>query len=71
MATSVLYGNMSAQMGMQVTDYVAGRPDVFLNAMTFVFLTMAAVVGLGFVCTVVRFVQTRRAEHDAERALNG
>ncbi len=70
-ATSVLYGNMSAQMGMQVTDYVAGRPDVFLNAMTFVFLTMAAVVGLGFVCTVVRFVQTRRAEHDAERALNG
>lgn len=70
-ATSVLYGNMSAQMGTQVTDYVAGRPDVFLNAMTFVFLTMAAVVGLGFVCTVVRFVQTRRAERDAERALNG
>lgn len=70
-ATSVLYGNMSALMGTQVTDYVAGRPDVFLNAMTFVFLTMAAVVGLGFVCTVVRFVQTRRAERDAERALNG
>ena len=70
-ATSVLYSNMSAQMGMQVTDYVTGRPDVFLNAMTFVFLTMAAVVGLGFVCTVVRFVQTRRAERDAGRALNG
>ena len=70
-ATSVLYGNMSAQMGMQVTDYVTGRPDVFLNAMTFVFLTMAAVVGLGFVCTVVRFVQTRRTERDAGRALNG
>lgn len=70
-ATSVLYSNMSAQMGMQVTDYVTGRPDVFLNAMTFVFLTMAAVVGLGFVCTVVRFVQTRRAERGAGRALNG
>ena len=70
-ATSVLYSNMSAQMGMQVTDYVTGRPDVFLNAMTFVFLTMAAVVGLGFVCTVVRFVPTRRAERDAGRALNG
>ena len=65
-ATSVLYGAMSAEMGRPVTDYVDGRPDVFLHAMTFVFLAMAAVVLAGFVCTVVRFVHVRRLERAAE-----
>ena len=70
-ATSVLYGSMSAQMGQQVTDYVDGRPEIFLNAMTFVFLTLAAVVGLGFVCTVVRFVKVRALERSERDRLNG
>ena len=68
-ATSVLYGAMSAEVGYPVTDYVEGRPEVFLGAMTFVFLTLAAVVFLGFVCTVVRFVRVRRSERAAEGRL--
>ena len=66
-ATSVLYGSMSAQLGQHVTDFVDGRPEVFLNAMELVFLVLAAVVGLGFACTVVRFARVRKLERAAER----
>ena len=69
-ATSVLYGTMSVRVGYPVTDYVDGRPDVFLGAMSAVFLTLAAVVALGFVCTVVRFVRVRRLERVEARLEN-
>lgn len=59
--TSALYGNMSAQMGERVTDFIDGRPEVFLNAMSFVFLILATVVFIGFVCTVVRYVRMKRS----------
>lgn len=58
---------MSAQLGQHVTDFVDGRPEVFLNAMELVFLVLAAVVGLGFACTVVRFARVRKLERAAER----
>ena len=69
-ATSVLYGAMSVQVGHPVTDYVDGRPDVFLNAMTVVFLTLAAVVLAGFVCTVVRFARVRKLQREAAEREN-
>ena len=67
--TSALYGNMSAQMGQPVTDYIDGRPEVFLNAMSFVFLILATMVFCGFVATVVRYVRTRQAMRTAAGTL--
>ena len=58
--TSALYGNMSAQMGTPVADFVDGRPEIFLNAMSFVFLILAAMVFCGFAATVARYVRMRR-----------
>lgn len=58
--TSALYGSMSAELGYQVTDYVEDAPEVFLSAMSFVFLALAAVVFAGFIGTLVRFAQMRR-----------
>lgn len=69
-ATSVLYGSMSAQVGHQVTDYVEGQPEVFLRAMSGVFLMLALVVFLGFVATMLRLVRMRRIEHEAKQRLN-
>ena len=69
--TSVLYGNMSAQLGYPVTDYVEGQPEVFLSAMSLVFVVFAAVVLLGFAGTVARFLRVRKSERDAARRLNG
>ena len=69
--TSVLYGTMSAQVGYPVADYVDGQPEVFLFAMRLTFLVFAAVVLLGFVATVVRFVRVRKLERAEERRMNG
>ena len=67
--TSALYGNMSAQMGTAVTDFVDGKPEVFLTAMSFVFLILATMVFCGFVATVIRFVRTRKAIQAAQDTL--
>lgn len=69
-ATSVLYGQMGAQLGRPVTDYVPDRPEVFLSSMSIVFLMQAAVVFLGFVCTVVRAARVRRLGREAAARMN-
>lgn len=67
--TSALYGHMSAQMGEPVTDFVDGRPEVFLSAMGFVFTLLAAMVFCGFIATVVRAVRMRRGLARANEGL--
>lgn len=66
-ATSALYGHMSAEMGMRVSDFVDDRPEVFTHAMSFVFLVLAAVVLVGFMATIyryVKFLRDQRARQD-------
>ena len=67
--TSVLYGSMSAQMGHRVTDYIPGRPDVFLHGMSTVFAIMGVVVFLGFIGTLARYVLMRRDMRRAAETL--
>ena len=67
--TSVLYGTMSAEAGKPVTDFVDGKPELFLYAMSFVFLLLAIMVFCGFIATVVRYVRMRKAVKAANEAL--
>ena len=64
-ATSALYGHMSSEMGTRVSDYVDGRPEVFTHAMSFVFLVLAAVVLVGFIATIYRYVKFLRSQKAA------
>lgn len=64
--TSALYGSMSAQLGRPVTDYVPEAPEVFLTAMSLVFLVLAAVVFAGFIGTLVRYLRMKRELRAAE-----
>lgn len=60
LASAVLYGQMSAAAGQQVTSYVDGRPDLFLYGYRSVFYVLAAIAAVGFALTVVRLVKARR-----------
>ena len=64
-ATSALYGHMSSEMGTRVSDFVDGRPEVFTHAMSFVFLVLAAVVLVGFIATIYRYVKFLRSQKAA------
>ena len=46
-------------MGKTVTNYVAGRQDVFLFGFRSVFYVLMAVAAVGFALTLVRLVKTR------------
>lgn len=61
-ATTALYGHMSAQVGRRVIDFIDDQPEVFTQAMSFVFLMFAVVVLAGFVATIYRFVKFRREQ---------
>lgn len=55
----VLYGQMSAAIGYTVSEYVPGRPDVFLAGYSAVFMVLAGIVAVGFVLTIVRLALSR------------
>ena len=56
-ATSALYGHMSDEAGMLVSDFVDGHPEIFMHAMSFVFFILAIVVLLGFIATIYRYAK--------------
>ncbi|MCC0637968.1 MULTISPECIES: MFS transporter [unclassified Clostridioides] len=60
LSTSMLYNRMSAKIGYPVTNYVQGRPDVFLYGLHWVYATLAAIVLLGATFTVVRFIYAKK-----------
>lgn len=53
---ALLYYKMSAKIGYNVQSYVVGRPDVFIYAMKFIYLTAAAVCSIGVMLTFIRMV---------------
>lgn len=55
----ILYGQMSVAMGEAVTNFVAGRPDVFLFGFRSVFYVLMAVAAVGFALAMVRLVKMR------------
>ena len=56
----LLYGQMSAAAGEHVTGYVDGHPEIFMYGFHWVFGVLLAVVGVGFVLSVVRYARARR-----------
>ena len=53
---ALLYNKMSAKIGYKVDSYVTGRPDIFIYAMRFVYLTAAALCSIGVILTFIRMV---------------
>ncbi len=56
----VLYGRMSSKIGYEVSNYVAGRDDVFVYGMKGAYLVAASVCAVGALLTAFRMVQKKR-----------
>jgi len=62
LATTVLYSCMSYKMGYRVTDFVAGRSDVFVFGMRVVFLAAAGICLVGTAITAFRVFSRKRVQ---------
>ena len=56
LATTLLYGSMSGELGYRVTDYVVGQNGAFINGMQIVYTTAAAICLFGAVLTLLRLI---------------
>jgi MFS family permease len=57
LATTLLYGRMSAKIGYRVTDFVVGRNDAFLYGMKTVYITAAIICAVGTILTLIRLLR--------------
>jgi EmrB/QacA subfamily drug resistance transporter len=57
LATTLLYGRMSAKIGYRVTDFVVGRNDAFLYGMKTVYITAAIICAAGTILTLIRLLR--------------
>lgn len=56
LATTLLYGSMSGELGYRVTDYVAGQNGAFINGMRIVYMTAAVICFWGAGLTLLRLL---------------
>lgn len=56
---TLLYNRMSVKIGYKVESYVAGRPDVFIYGMRFVYTSAALLCLVGITLTFFRLVRKR------------
>jgi EmrB/QacA subfamily drug resistance transporter len=56
----LLYNRMSSKIGYKVTNFISSRPDVFIYAMKFVYLTAAAFCILAIILSFSRLIFTKR-----------
>ena len=56
LATTLLYGSMSSELGYRVTDYVAGQNGAFINGMRIVYIIAAVICLFGAVLTLLRLM---------------
>jgi EmrB/QacA subfamily drug resistance transporter len=59
LATTLLYSRMSSKIGYRVTDYVAGRPGIFMFGMKTVYMTAAVICFVGTILTFLRLYRKR------------
>jgi uncharacterized membrane protein required for colicin V production len=59
LASTLLYSRMSSKIGYRVTDYVAGRNDIFMFSMKTVYMTAAVICFVGTVLTFLRLYKKR------------
>ncbi|MBC3796495.1 MFS transporter [Acetobacterium tundrae] len=60
MSTNLLYLQMSNKIGYPVSDFVKGRPDVFIFGMKSVYLSVAFICAVGAIITAIRFFGKKR-----------
>ncbi len=63
-AVLILYGRMSHKIGYKVSDYVAGRDDVFIYGMKGAYLTAACICLFGAALTAIRLISRRRVHSE-------
>lgn len=56
LSTTILYGTMSSKLGYRVTDYVAGKDNVFVYGMRVVYITAGCICLVGAALTFWRMV---------------
>ncbi|MCT8975393.1 MFS transporter [Clostridium sp. CX1] len=61
-SVALLYNRMSWEVGYKVINFVPGRPDVFIHAMKFVYLSAAALCILGMTLTIFRIRDKKRTQ---------
>lgn len=59
LATSFLYACMSHKIGYHITDYIIGRDDVFIYAMSWVYIILLVICGLGTALTGFRLYRSK------------
>jgi len=64
LSTVLLYNIMSTQLGIAVTDFVAGQEMAFVTGMQWVYRFMAAVSLLGAILTGLRWKNSRREKNN-------
>lgn len=61
-SVALLYNRMSHSIGYRVVNFVPGRPDVFIYAMKFVYLSAASICVIGIILTLLRIKEKRKRE---------
>jgi drug resistance transporter, EmrB/QacA subfamily len=61
-SVTLLYNRMSHLIGYSVVSFIPGRPDVFIYAMKFVYLSAASICIIGIILTLLRIMEKRRRE---------
>ena len=59
-SVSLLYNRMSHSVGYRVVSFIPGRPDVFIYAMKFVYLSAASICIIGIILTFIRIMDKRK-----------
>jgi EmrB/QacA subfamily drug resistance transporter len=59
LSTTLLYRIMSFKLGQPVTNFIKGREDLFVYAMTYVYISAAAVCAIGALLTAYRLYVRR------------
>ncbi|WP_139902055.1 MFS transporter [Clostridium thermarum] len=59
-STTLLYSTMSNKLGTKVSGYVAGRDDVFVYGMRYVYITAGLICSVGVLLTAVRLYQNKK-----------
>ena len=54
MSTAILYSRMSSLAGYEVTSYIAGRDDIFINSVKYVYITAGILCIAGALITYMR-----------------
>ena len=59
MSTAVLYSRMSSLAGHEVTSYITGRDDIFINSAKYVYITAGVLCIIGAFITFMRLHNSR------------